>query len=87
MAAIWKSSLQVLTSDFFTLAARLGIIRHGEFARLFGSFFSKADDGVNNRLEASMTEHHGFQHGFFRQVLCFGFNHQNRIIGTGNNQI
>ena len=34
-----------------------------------------------------MAEHHGAEHDVFRQAIGFGFDHEHRISGTGNDQL
>ena len=63
------------------------IFRDWQVARFFRGLFSQADDGVDHRLHRAMAEHHGTQHDLFGQFLGFGFDHQHRIGGAGDDQI
>ena len=62
-------------------------IRRRQFERLFRRRFRQIDDQVDHRLDFAMREHDGFQHGFFRQLLGFGFDHQDAFLGAGNDEI
>src|SRR5690606_21051315 len=58
-----------------------------EVARFLGGNFSELDDRIDDRLEATMAERNGTQHDFFRKLLSFGFNHQNGVRRTGDNEV
>lgn len=34
-----------------------------------------------------MAEHHSAEHDFFRELIGFGFDHQNSAFRTGNNEV
>ena len=58
-----------------------------QLARFFRRLFRKLDDGVDHRLEMTVAEHHGAEHDLFGQFLRFGFDHQHRVLGTGDDEI
>ncbi len=64
-----------------------GRLRHRKFARLLGRLFSEVDDGLDDRLEMPVTEHHGAEHDLFGQFLRFQLNHQHRILRAGDDEI
>ena len=53
----------------------------------FTSFFNEFVDGFDNNLHFFVAEHHGAEHDFFRELIGFGFNHQNGTFRTGNNEV
>src|SRR6185312_6879269 len=69
--------------DLFDLQARVAV-RNG--ARFLRGLFGEANNRVDGVLHFAMTEHHGAEHGLFVQLLRFGFDHQNRIRGSGDDQ-
>ena len=58
-----------------------------EFARLLGGLFGELDDGLNDRLEVPVAEHHGAQHDLFGQLLGLQFDHQHGVLRAGDDQI
>ncbi|MNF70368.1 hypothetical protein D3C84_522770 [compost metagenome] len=55
----------------------------GRLAGFGGEFL----DGVDHGLEFLVGEEHATQHLVFGQLLGFGFNHQHRVLGTGNHHV
>ena len=53
----------------------------------FTGFFNEFVDGFDNNLHFFVAEHHGAEHDFFRELIGFGFNHQNGTFRTGNNEV
>src|SRR5262249_23440096 len=58
-----------------------------ELARLAGGLFGEPDDGVDDRLEMPVAEHHGPEHHLFTELLGFRFDHQDRILRAGYHEI
>ncbi len=58
-----------------------------DLAWLLGGFFGKVDDRLNHRLEMPMSEHHSAEHDVFVEFLGFGFDHQHRVGGAGDNEV
>jgi hypothetical protein len=58
-----------------------------EFARLLCSFFSELDDGLDDRLEVPVAEHHGTEHDLFGQLFGLRFHHHHRVIGAGDDEV
>jgi len=56
-------------------------------AWFLGGLFGKPDDGVEDRLAFAVAEHDGTEHDFFGKLPGFGFNHQHRVTGTGDDQV
>ena len=44
-------------------------------------------DGVDGHVALLVTEHHGAEHDFFRQLLGFGFHHQHSGFGASYHQV
>ncbi len=63
------------------------LVGENEFARLFRRLFGKADDRVDDGLEATMASHHRFEHGGFRKLLGFQLDHQNGFAGAGDDEV
>ncbi len=64
-----------------------GAIRCGQVARILGGFLSEADDRLDDRLETGVAGHHRFQHGLLGQLLCFQFDHQNRVRRARDDEV
>ena len=64
-----------------------GMIFRFEFARLLGGHFSELDDRVDDRLEALVAEHDGAEHDVFVQFLGFRLDHQDGVLGAGNDEV
>lgn len=64
-----------------------GMVFRFEFAGFLGGNFSELDDRVDDRLETTMAEHDGAQHDVFVEFLGFGFNHQDGIARTGDDEV
>ena len=64
-----------------------GVVCRLQLARLLCRLFSQLDDGINHRLEVPVAEHHGTEHDVFAQLFRFRFDHQHRVLGTGDDQI
>ena len=56
-------------------------------ARLLGRLLGELDDRLDHRLEMPVAEHHRAQHDVLGQLLGFGFHHQHRFIGAGDDQV
>ena len=54
--------------------------------RLAG-FGDELVDGVDGDLHLLVTEHHRAQHHVFGQFIGFGFDHQHRVGGAGDDQL
>ena len=81
------SGAQVGLGDLGGLGGDFGEIGDGVLARLLGCLFGELDDRVDDRLEAFVAEHDGAEHVVFRKLLGFRFNHQDRSVRTGNNEV
>ena len=64
-----------------------GVVRHLQLARLLRRLFRQLDDGVDHRLEMAVAEHHRAEHHVFAQFLCFGFDHQHRVLRAGHHEV
>ena len=53
----------------------------------FTTFFDELVDGFDNDLHLLMAEHNSPEHDIFRQLIRFGFDHQNSAFRTGNNEV
>ncbi len=78
---------QILLDDAEHLFLELGIVRHFELARLFRGLLGEADDRLDHRLEMTVAEHHGAEHDLLGQLLRFGFHHQHRVLGAGDDEV
>ena len=58
-----------------------------EVEGLLGGVLGHFDDGVDHRLHAAMREHQGVQHDLFRQLLGFGFDHHQGVLGAGDDEV
>ena len=58
-----------------------------EVEGLLGGVLGHFDDGVDHRLHAAVGEHQGVQHDLFRQLLGFGFDHHQGVLGAGDDQV
>ncbi len=64
-----------------------GMIFRLEIAWLLGGNFSELDDRVDNRLEALVAEHDGAEHDLFVEFLGFRLDHQDGVLGAGNDEV
>ncbi|MNH91999.1 hypothetical protein D3C73_445700 [compost metagenome] len=64
-----------------------GIVFRLEVAGFLGSHFSELDDRVDDRLETLVAEHDGAEHDVFVQFLGFRFNHQDGVLGAGDDEV
>ncbi len=80
-------SAQVLLDDAeHFLFQRVGV-RQLEVARLLRRLFGELDDGVDDRLEMPMSEHHRAEHDFFTQLLGFRFHHEHGVGSAGHHEV
>jgi hypothetical protein len=63
------------------------IVRRREVARLARRTLGQADDRLDHRLEAAMTEHDGAEHDLFREFLGLRLDHQHRILRAGDDEV
>ncbi len=55
--------------------------------RVLARFIRQFTDGADRGLHLLMAEHHRAEHDILRQFPGLGFDHQNGVLGTGNDQI
>ena len=79
--------LDVLADQLLDGGDDVGVILGGEVEGLLGGVFGHFDDGLDHRLHAAMREHQGVQHDLFRQLLGFGFDHHQGVLGAGDDEV
>src|SRR6516165_4410534 len=58
-----------------------------EIAWLAGRLLGEPDDGIDDRLEMPMPEHHGPEHHLFAELLGFRFHHQDGILRASHDEL
>ena len=80
-------SAQAALGGGLHLFVKRGIIRLVDRAWLLGGALGKLDDQVDDRLEALVAEHDGAEHIVLGELARLRFDHEHRIVGTGDDEI
>ena len=59
----------------------------GHFPGFLGGLFGQLDDRVDHGARMLVREHNSAEHGFFRKLLGFGFNHHHRVLRGGDDEV
>ena len=78
---------QLGLGDFGDRLLDIALLGRGEIPRVLGGALGQPNDGLDHRLEARMSRHDGGQHGLFRKLFGFGFDHQDGVGGAGDDQV
>ena len=81
------SRAQVLLDEVAHFLFERRIVGQIELARLLGGLLGKLDDGLDHRLEMPVAEHHRAEHDLLGQLFGFRFDHQDRVLRSGDDEI
>ncbi len=86
-AGVGVGLLDVLADQLLDGGDDVRVILGLEVEGLLGGVLGHFDDGVDHRLHAAMREHQGVEHDVFRQLLGFGFDHHQGVLGAGDDEV
>ncbi len=88
LASVFKRFMNAVADDFGNEGDEFRISRSRlPIPQRFAAFFHQFVNRVDNDLHLLVTKHNGAEHDFFRELIRFGFHHQNGSFSTRDNQV
>ncbi|GJD74826.1 hypothetical protein CFIICLFH_3064 [Methylobacterium goesingense] len=78
---------QIRFADLEHGGFHVAVLGRLEVAGLLGGLLGETDDRLDDRLEMLVAEHHGAEHDLLVELLGLGLDHQDGVLGAGDDEV